>query len=586
MALSRVSRTIVLCGLVGAVVAAFAPVWNCEFVNWDDTENFLNNARYRGLSLAHLRWMFTTFHGGHYQPLSWLTLAIDYTLWGMQPRGYHVTNLVLHTANALLVYALAARLLARAAGEGAADGGRLAVAAAVTALCFAIHPLRVESVAWITERRDVLSGFFLLLAVLAYLRMVAARPAGAWRTWLALSLGAFVLSLLSKAWGMTLPLVLVALDVYPLRRLHAQRDTLGHILLEKLPYAVLACGTMVLAAFTVRSAGEMPALAEHGVTARAAQAAYGLMFYLWKTLVPLNLSALYPLRPDFHPTAPVYVCCAVGAVATTVVLIRMRARWPWALAAWACYVVIVSPVLGVAQSGPQLVADRYSYLACLPWALLAGAAVLRVPRRQRGAGAVVIGAALVTLAALTFRQTRVWTNGITLWDQALRVDPANYVASVHRGWLQMHRGDLDGALAYYEAALRSNPRCTDAYRNRGFLRHNRGDLQGAVADYTEALALDPRHAITYFNRGLARQLLGDADGAIADYSIAVQVRAPNPQAYTNRARVRRERGDLAGAVGDFDRALQVAPPDWPSRAQVAAELDAARVQAAAGSPPP
>ena len=195
------------------------------------TENFVNNTQYRGLSLAHLRWMFTTFHGGHYQPLSWVTLAIDYTLWGMQPRGYHLTNLVLHTANALLVYALALALLPRRPPRGASHrpGAWLAIAAAVAALCFAIHPLRVESVAWVTERRDVLSGFFLLLTVLAYVRMVDARPAGAWRTWFALSLGCFVLSLLSKAWGMTLPFVLLVLDVYPLRRLRcATRDAAAH----------------------------------------------------------------------------------------------------------------------------------------------------------------------------------------------------------------------------------------------------------------------------------------------------------------------------------------------------------------------
>jgi hypothetical protein len=211
-------------GIAAVVLVAFAPVWNCEFVNWDDDKNLLNNVLYRGFTPAHLRWMFTTFHVGHYQPLSWVTLAVDYALWGMQPRGYHVTNLVLHTANALLVYALALALLPRAAAPcgraspSAADGISLSIAAAVAALFFAIHPLRVESVAWVTERRDVLSGFFLLLTVLAYLRMVDARPAGAWRTWFGLSLGCFILSLLSKAWGMTLPVVLLVLDVYPLWR--------------------------------------------------------------------------------------------------------------------------------------------------------------------------------------------------------------------------------------------------------------------------------------------------------------------------------------------------------------------------------
>src|SRR5579862_3115769 len=210
-----------MCCLVAcAVVVAFAPVWNCDFVNWDDSINLLENPAYRGLSAAHLRWMFTTFRGGHYQPLSWVTLGFDYTLWGMQPRGYHLTNLLLHTANALLVFALARTLLRHAATPRAAEDSRLTFAAACAALVFAIHPLRVESVAWVTERRDVLSGFFLLLTVLAYVRMTDAcrqeRDAGGrWRVWYGVSLGTFILSLLSKAWGMTLPLVLIVLDVYP-----------------------------------------------------------------------------------------------------------------------------------------------------------------------------------------------------------------------------------------------------------------------------------------------------------------------------------------------------------------------------------
>jgi len=565
------------CGVAVAVLIAFAPVWNCEFVNWDDTENFLNNTQYRGLSLTHLRWMFTTVHGGPYQPLSWLTLAVDHAFWGMQPRGYHVTNLVLHAANAVLVYALALVLLSWNQAP-AARGTWLPVAAAVVALGFALHPLRVESVAWVTERRDVLSLFFLLLTVLAYLRRVDARPAKASRKWLALSLGCFVLSLLSKAWGMTLPVVLLILDAYPLRRFTSQRDTPSRIVAEKLPFLVLAGAAMVIAVRGQFAAGEMRTLAQYGIMARTMQSAYGLVFYLWKTLVPLNLSPVYPLRPDFDPTAPFYVLCALAVVATTLVLIRLRHRWPWALSAWAGYVVIASPVLGFVQSGPQIVADRYTYVACLPWALLVGAALLRLASDRRPPVVVVLAAILVMLGALTFRQTRVWTNGFTLWDHALHIDPTNYVANVNRGWLQMHRGDLDGALAYYDAALRSNPRFADAYRNRGFVRHTRGDLQGAIADYTTSFEFDPTHAITYFNRGLARHTLGDADGAIADYSMALQARAPNPQAYSNRAQLRRQRGDLAGATADFEKALQVAPSDWPARGQVEDDLRAVRAQ--------
>jgi len=598
-------------GIALVVLACFAPALRCDFiVNWDDDQNLLNNVQYRGLSLAHLHWMFTTFHGGHYQPLSWITFAIDYLLWGMQPRGYHLTNVMLHAANALLVYALALALLPRKAFHTAArdaglsprtwqfaatqrgadhrrDAARRAAsrrrAAAVAALCFAIHPLRVESVAWVTERRDVLSAFFLLLTVLAYIRMVDARPTPAWRIWLALSLGSFVLSLLSKAWGMTLPVVLVALDAYPLRRFGSGRNNLRLVLWEKVPFLLLAGAAMVLAAFAQLTVSEIHTLGQHSITGRLMQAAYGLVFYVWKTLLPVNLSPLYPLRPDFTPTAAPYLLCAFTVLAMTLTVVWGRRRWPWALAAWTVYVVILSPVLGFLQTGPQLVADRYTYLACLPFALLAGAAVCRWPTLRRPAGAAVIAALLVTLAALTWRQTSEWTNAFTLWDHALRVDPSNYVANVNRGWLQLQRGDVDGALTYYDAALRDNPQFAIAYRSRGFARHQRGDLRGAIADYTTSLQLEP-HAASYLNRGLARHALGDSDGALADYSESLRLNGADPQAYNNRGMLRRDREDLAGAISDFQKALEVAPPQWPYRGQTEDNLKETQALAGRSSP--
>jgi Tfp pilus assembly protein PilF len=317
---------------------------------------------------------------------------------------------------------------------------------------------------------------------------------------------------------------------------------------------------------------------EHGVTARLMQAAYGLMFYLGKTVFPTNLAPLYPLRPDFNPTAAPYLLCALAVLVGTLILIWARRRWPWGLAAWTCYVVILSPVLGFLQTGPQLVADRYTYLACLPWALLAGAAVYQLQSWRRPAHAVVIATILLALSVLTFRQTRVWTNAVTLWDHALSIDPSNYVANVNRGWLQLQREDLDGALAYYEAALRANPQFSIAYRSRGFVRHRRGDLHGAIADYTTSLQIEP-NAVSYFNRGLARHALGDADGALGDYTESLRLNADNAQAYNNRGMLRRDRGDVTGAISDFENALAVAPPGWPYRAQTDNNLRDTRARA-------
>ncbi len=503
--------------LATAVIASFLPALGNEFVDWDDDLNLTDNAAYRGFSPVHLRWMFTTMHGGHYQPLSWLTFALDHALWGMDPTGYHLTNVALHAANALVVYGLFVALL-RAAAE--TRGAPLHVAAAFGAAFFALHPLRVESVAWASERRDVLSGLFYLLALFAYVRMSRAHAAA--RAWMLASLGCLALSLLAKAWGITFPLVLLILDAYPLRRLHTRAR---HVIVEKLPYAVLALAAAVPAFVAQRAVEEMRTLAEHGVTARIAQASYGLIFYLGKTVLPLHLSPAYLLEPALDPTAPRYALSVIAVGAVTGGLIALRRRWPWALAAWACYAVILAPVLGFAQTGPQLVADRYTYLACLPWALLLAAGWLRLReiRPQPGLERVGIGVAtilVVALGVLTFRQTLRWRDSETLWTHVLAVDPRNYVAYTNRGWA---RTDPDAAIADYSAAIAVNPRYYLAHFNRGNALHARGDFAGAIADFTTAITLLPRDPKAYYNRGWSREARGEWADAAADYARALEM---------------------------------------------------------------
>jgi len=542
--------------LVLIVFASFWPALGADFVAWDDDLNLTDNLRYRGMSLENLRWMLTTTHGGHYQPLTWISWAIDYLAWGMDPRGYHLTNLVLHAVAVLVFYALARRLLFCPAGTGQPGGGdgqgrvptaaAASYAAAAGALFFAVHPLRVESVVWVSERRDVLSGVFYLLALWAYLRMVDAgdhapegqrmRPRQVGHRWLAVSFGCFVLSLLSKAWGMTFPVVLLILDIYPLRR--PARDGWTRVLGEKALYVVPALLAAGAAFAAQRSVEDMRTLTEHPLGARIAQAAYGLCFYPWKTLVPTDLSPLYLLRPGFDVGTPRFLLSGAIVVVVTVGLIAMRRRWPWALAVWAVYAVIVSPVLGLAQTGPQLVADRYSYLSCLPWALLVAAAVLRLSCVSRSTGAAVRGGAVLVvmvLAVFTFRQSSVWTDSETLWSHAIRLDPTNHIA----------------------------------FTNRGFART---DPERALADYAEALRLDPRFYLAYFNRGELREQLGDHIGAIADNTAAIDVLPGDPKAYNNRGWAKQALGDIEGAAADYRTALELAPVDWVNRDLVEGNL--------------
>src|SRR5512132_3197221 len=398
--------------IAAVTLLVFLPALGNDFVDWDDELNLTANPSYRGLGWAHLHWMFTSASalGGHWIPLTWVTFGLDYLVWGMNPFGYHLTSVVLHAADAGLFFLVARQLLRLGMPAATAEA---AVGAAAAALLFAIHPLRVESVAWATERRDVLSALFFLLSVLAYLRM-ATEPAHA-RRWLGASIVAFAAALVSKPIVMTLPLVLLVLDVYPLRRLDpAPRTWLGpaarRVWLEKTPYvgrATLAAGiawTITVSVMPVVSVREYP------VAARLAALANTLSFYAVKTLLPVGLLPVHELPLHISLTDAVVLAGAAFSIGVTIALIVLRHRWPAGLAAWSMYVVMLLPVSGLLINiDPQIVADRYSYLSSLGWAVVAGAGVAAIARAV-GAGAIrpalgraaaVIGASwLVALALL------------------------------------------------------------------------------------------------------------------------------------------------------------------------------------------
>jgi tetratricopeptide (TPR) repeat protein len=475
--------------------AVFVPSLSGEWLDWDDAPLLLDVESWRGLSARHLAWMATTFHMGPYQPLSWLSYAVDHAFWGLDPRGYHATNVLLHATSAVLFFFLARRILSlAAAGDSDARGdqrGPIDLAAAASALVWAIHPLRVESVAWITERRDCLSGVFFLLAVQAWLEHCASAEESARRRWYRLALLAFVASVLAKGVTLVLPAVLLVLDVWPLRRRSSARADRSAVpwstlVLEKWPFFAVSIAAGVLAVVGQQVTGAIVATERHGIAARAVQAFYGLAFYAGKSLWPAEIEVFTPLPHPFDPGAARFVAAATAVSVAAVLLVLARRRAPGALAAFACYALIVAPVLGLVQSGSQLVAARYSYLAALPLSLLAGGALLAVARRlgrhssssadrsERVPGAAVRTQRLV-LAALslallapldwaTVRQCRVWHDTFSLWRHDLAIDPASSPArrSLIVAWVDRARSaksaderrrNLDGALAEIRAGL-------------------------------------------------------------------------------------------------------------------------------------
>ena len=611
--------------------AAFLPALQAGFVNWDDAENLLKNEAYRGLGWAQLRWMFTAFHMGHYHPLTWITLGADYTIWGLNPFGFHLTSLLLHGAAAVAFFHVARRLLA-AAVAAPPDHPVLRVGAAAAALLFAVHPLRVESVVWLSERRDVLSGLFYLLTVLAYLRAAAARSAGefpsGWR-WYGASVLLFVAALLSKALVVSLPAVLVILDVYPLGRLGGAvgwtTPAARRVWAEKAPFVLLGLAATVVAFMARAPVRATVGLEELGLAERIMLSLYGYAFYLGKTFFPHALSPLYEMSHGFDLFGAGLLWRAAAVLLLAAVIVALRRRWPALCAAAAAYAMTLLPVIGVVQSGPQITADRYTYLACLGWALLAGGGVMWVLRRREegrvGRGVttgVLAGMVLATLGLGygAWEQSKIWRDSEGLWRVAIEADPGCMFCHNNLGHallaLGRHReaeaefraaialgrdrpaahNNLGTALAsqgrYAEAelefadAMRLSPVLADAPANLGALYARQGRYGEAIALLRRALILGPdvpgarvnlAHALK--NRGAELARAGHFTEALADFTEAVRLSAEDPDTFLNMGRALVELGREREALAPLESAMALAPHDgsprfWLARAHLLA----------------
>ena len=586
----------------------FLPALQNGFV-WDDEATVEENFGYRGLGWSRLRWMFTTFLMGHYQPLSWVTLGFDYLVWGMNPFGYHLTNMILHAANAVFFYFITRRLLSIAFSmPGDEAPWRLDLSSAFAALLFAIHPLRVESVAWVTERRDVLSGFFFLWTIYCYLRAALIAEPRSHRRWLAGALVVYTLSLLSKASAMTLPVVLLLLDIYPLRRLHGglsawYKPPLRKVLWEKLPFLALALLFAATALFAQHTTKTLKSVDEYDVTSRIAQALYGLFFYPWKTFLPTDLSVLYELPTNTDSWFLMVAITAGGAViAISLALFFLRHRYPSIVIAGLYYVAMIAPVLGIVQSGPQLVADRYSYFSCMGWAVLSGAAARYVwglwqqgslSRTKFSLLGVTAAGLLLALGILTWRQTQFWHDSERLWNHALTIDPNSISAYINLGgemriqgktdvairyyskaaslrrnvalpyWnlgdLFMQRGELDEAARSYRKVLDIDPKSVRGYQGLAAVFAKQGRYEESVALYFKALAAEPNNARVHNDFGGLLNSLGKVEKASEQFRRAVELEPERREPYFNLGNLMVGQGDLSQAIAYYQRALEVDP---------------------------
>ena len=541
----RVVLPLVVAGLAFWVMS---PALEGEFVNLDDRVNFVSNSAWRGVGAEQLTWMFTHLDG-HYQPVTWLSHGIDYALFGLNPYAFHLVNLLFHSMNAVLVYWIFFALFGRVRSLRAARGtDALRFATAAGALLFAVHPLRVEAVAWITERRAVLFLFFVLVSLLFYLKSneEGVQPGERLRA-LVVSVSSFALAMLSNALCMTLPVLLLLLDTYPLGRIRGTADLLPR-LREKLPYfAVTIIGIVIQ--LSAQSAGEaIDPESTYTVADMLTQPGHRLVFYLQKTVAPVGLYPMYLLPLDRDPFSAAHLLAGGAVVIITAVLFVLARRAPALLTSWLAFGLLLSPVLGLIQVGYHFASDRNAYFAGLvPAALIAGGlARLLVDRRGVWLAAGAALALIVVLAGMSHRQSQTWISSTAMWRHALEHDAENYFAHYNLAHELQAKGELDSAIDHYTRAIFARGDDARLYYNRGVVWAEKREYKRAIPDFDRAIELDPEHWRAFNNRGVTHLGRGDFELAIADFSRAIEL-APEQAQHLRRAGAGLRGDRLAGA---------------------------------------
>jgi tetratricopeptide (TPR) repeat protein len=550
-----------------AACVCFLGTLRNQFV-WDDSALIVRTIAYRDFAPRHLRWMLTTLHVANWTPLAWLSYAVDYSIWRLNPVGYHLTNLLLHALNAVLFFRLAALLLR--AAFGSEKPRTLELGAAFAALAFALHPLRVESVAWASERRDVLSGFFYLSTLLLYAKAAAGERGARERSRLrAASIVCFACAALSKATVVPLPAALLALDYYPLRRTGANGRpvTARALLVEKIPYALIAAAAATMAIRAQLAMGGLVAVEHYGLWRRLAQSLGGAGFYVLKTAVPTGLSALYPLRESrsllLYPALESLAALAAVEWSMIYAGVVRKAR----ISLWFYYLALLSPVLGLVQNGPQLVALRYSYLSCLGWALLLGCAAvsaLRLRARSPARGAAVLAALGLWLASNAWsvqNQIAVWHDEKTLWTSVLRRFPLSPDANINLSGALLREKDLRGAEAYAQISLKLVPDNHIALLNLAVAQEEEHRDAEAQATLERGLSTPPEWGEGHSFLGVLLARQGKNDEALAHILRAAALMPNSAEAQSNAGSALAMRKRYSEALPYFERAAIVDPDD-------------------------
>ena len=558
--------------------AVFARAWQGEFLAWDDDVAICENPLIRGLDGDHLREIFSDLQQGlRYRPLIWLSWALLYSQVELKPFAYHLLPILLHSANAALVFLLL-RKLALLALPGEFVSARktwLLAGCSLGALLWSLHPLRVEAVAWANGLPYGQTLLFMLISLLAYLDANESAAASL-RRHLAygVSVTAYAFAVFTYPVVLGYPLVLFVVDVYPLKRLSLSSckggiAAWGKVFVEKLPFLVLSAVFVLLALYVrLHPTGHWQhavTVAHFGLGSRMMQAFYIWAYYVWKPWLPTDLAPVYTRLISFDPLDPTFLLSAFGVILLTLLLIRLRNRWPALLAVWAAHLILLVPVLGLTEH-PHFSSDRYSYIPGIGWSVLAVGLLLKLPPGLcRRAGVMAATLLVVLLGALSYRQVSVWRNTVSLYEHTIKVlgdDPFRYSFYIELAPLYQAQRNYPRALEYYLKIAERNPHRRDVFKNLGEVLFAMGELDRAAQQYTAGLKLTPQDANLYCGLGQVLAAKGDLAGATTNLIRALEL---NPQliaAHLSLGEILKRQGKIDEAKFHFERAAQAgeSPP--------------------------
>lgn len=565
-------RVVVIClALTILTVVAFWPLQDCGFINLDDDVYVYENAFVQsGLNWNGIKQAFSfafVEEIANWHPITWLSLMLDYQIFGLDPLGYHLTNLFFHVISTVLLFLIFRRMT------------QTIWQSALVAALFAVHPLHVESVAWIAERKDVLSAFFWILTMGAYSDYVEYRG---FRRYILVCV-LFALGLMTKPMLVTLPFVLLLMDYWPLGRFREKRSdheiqtketteaatptgpgckwsSIYPLLKEKIPLFVLAIISGIVTFIAQQQGGAVTSIEAFPMVVRIGNALVSYIAYLGKVLWPMNLAIFYP-HPGMWTSWPV-LGSALGLIIITTAVVRMHKKAPYLVTGWFWYTGALVPVIGIVQVGSQAMADRYTYIPLIGLFMMAAWGIPDLLKNgKHGKEILWTSAALSILffSILTWTHVGYWKNSITLFNHALQVTDHNWFAYNNLGAAHAGLGHYRQAIENFSRAIECKPRFAAAYSNRGNAYHDLGHYRQALEDLNRAIEIDPAYAEAYNNRGNAYGSLGRYRRAIEDYGKAIEFKPDYAEAYYNRGLAYRNLGNYGEAIVNYGRAIKIKP---------------------------